>query len=83
MVSLILITWIKLGQMERFQLSHGQTQVRKHFTYRILYWHLPNIAESFNSNVITVVNGQRITAFVNDCLCGIKALTQYVFKFCS
>ena len=41
------------------------------------------IAESFNSDVITVVNGQRITAFVNDCLCGIKAITQYVFKFCS
>ena len=39
--------------------------------------------ESFNSDVITVVNGQRITAFVNDCLCGFKALTQYVFKFCS
>ena len=32
MVRLILITWIKLSQMERFQLSHGQTQVRKHFT---------------------------------------------------
>ena len=30
-----------------------------------------------------MVNGQRITVFVNDCLCGIKALTQYVFKFCS
>ena len=30
-----------------------------------------------------MVNGQRITAFVNDCLCGIKAITQYVFKFCS
>ena len=39
--------------------------------------------ESFNSDVITVVNDQRITAFVNDCLCGIKAITQYVFKFCS
>ena len=39
--------------------------------------------ESFNSDVITVVNGQRITAFVNDCLCGIKAITQYDFKFCS
>ena len=30
-----------------------------------------------------MVNGQRITVFVNDCICGIKALTQYVFKFCS
>ena len=30
-----------------------------------------------------MVNGQRITAFVNDCLCGIKAITQYVFNFCS
>ena len=30
-----------------------------------------------------MVNGQRITAFVNDCLCGFKAITQYVFKFCS
>ena len=30
-----------------------------------------------------MVNGQRITAFVNDCLCGIKAITQFVFKFCS
>ena len=30
-----------------------------------------------------MVNGQRITAFVNDCLCGIKAITQYVFIFCS
>ena len=27
-----------------------------------------------------VVNGQRIIAFVNDCLCGIKAITQNVFK---
>ena len=86
MVSLILITWIKLSQMERFQLSHGQTQVRKHFTYRFFtgigeYW--SNIVESFNSDVITLVNGERMTAFVNDCLCGIKAITQYVFKFCS
>ena len=66
-----------LSQMERFQLSHGQTQVRKHFTYRILYWNwreLVKYCESFNSDVITVVNGQRITAFVNDCLCGIKAI---------
>ena len=45
--------------------------------------HWSNIVESFNSDVITVANGQRITAFVNDCLCGIKAITQYVFKFCS
>ena len=37
--------------------------------------------ESFNSDVIMVVNGQRINAFVNDCLCGIKAISQYVFKF--
>ena len=29
-----------------------------------------------------MVNGQRITAFVNNRLCGIKAITQYVFKFC-
>ena len=28
-----------------------------------------------------MVKGQRITAFVNDCLCGIKAITQYVFNF--
>ena len=39
--------------------------------------------ERLNSDVITVENGQRITAFVNDCLCGIKAITQYDFKFCS
>ena len=86
MVSLIFITWIKLSQMEWFQLSHGQTQVRsilhtEFFTGIGEHWSY--IAESFNSVVITVVNGQRITAFVNDCLCGIKAITQYVFKFCS
>ena len=85
MVRLILITWIKLSQMERFQLSHGQTQVRKilhteFFTGIVEHW--SNIVESFNSDVIMVVNGQRITAFVNDCLCGIKAISQYVFKFC-
>ena len=45
--------------------------------------HWSKIVESFNSDVIMVVNGQRITAFVNDCLCGIKAISQYVFKFCS
>ena len=39
--------------------------------------------ESFNRDFITVENGQRITAFVNDCLYGIKAITQYVFNFCS
>ena len=38
--------------------------------------------------VLTVMLLQWLTvkeysAFVNDCLCGIKALTQYVFKFCS
>ena len=72
--------------MERFQLSHGQTQVRKQFRYKNLYWNwraLVNIVRSFNSDVIMVVNGQGITAFVNDCLCGIKAISQYVFKFCS
>ena len=37
--------------------------------------------ESFNSDVIMVVNGQRITAFVNDCLCGINAITQYYLNF--
>ena len=86
MVRLILIAWIKLSQMEPFQLSHGQTQVRKHFTYRILYgnWRaLVKYCGIFNSDVIMVINGQRITAFVNDCLCGMKAITQYVFKFCS
>ena len=30
-----------------------------------------------------VINGQRITAFINDGLCGIRAKTQYVFKVCS
>ena len=60
--------------MERFQLSHGQTQVRKHFTVFFTEFftgigeHWSNIVESFNSDVIMVVNGQRITAFVNDCL---------------
>ena len=86
MARLILITWIKLSQMERFKLSHGQTQVGKHFTYRIFTGigeHWSNVMESFNSDVIIVVNDQRITAFVNDCLCGVKAITQYVFKFCS
>ena len=37
--------------------------------------------ESFNSDVIMVVNGQRITAFVNDCLCGINVITQYYLNF--
>ena len=54
----------------------GQMKIRKHFTYRI---HL----ESFNSDVVMVVSGQRIASFINDCLCGLKALTQYVFKVCS
>ena len=45
--------------------------------------HWSNIVENFNSNVVMVVNGQRIFAFVSDCLCGIKAITWYVFKFCS
>ena len=30
--------------------------------------------ESFNSDFVMVVNDQRITAFVSDCLCGIKAI---------
>ena len=30
-----------------------------------------------------VVNGKRITAFVNGGVRGIKAITQYVFKVCS
>ena len=27
-----------------------------------------------------VINGQRISAFVSDCLCGIKAITIHAFK---
>ena len=45
--------------------------------------HWSNILESFNSDLVMTVNGQRKTAFVNDCLCGIKAITQYVSKVCS
>ena len=83
MVRLILTTWIKLSQMERSRLSHGQTQVRKHFTYIILYWNwraFGQIVWSFNSDGVMVVNGQRITAFVSDCLCGIKAITIHALK---
>ena len=37
--------------------------------------HWSNIVESFISDVGMVVNGQRINAFVNDCLGGIIAIT--------
>ena len=37
--------------------------------------HWSNIVESFNSDVVMAVNGQRIIAFVSACLCGIKAIT--------
>ena len=36
--------------------------------------------ESFNSDFVMVVNGQRISAFVSDCLCGIKATTINALK---
>ena len=36
--------------------------------------------ESFNSDFVIVVNGQRISAFVKDCLCGIKAITIHALK---
>ena len=36
--------------------------------------------ESFNSDFVMVVNGQRISAFVSDCLCGIKAITIHALK---
>ena len=36
--------------------------------------------ERFNSDFIMVVNGQRITAFVSDYLCGIKAITVHALK---
>ena len=82
MVRLILTAWIKLSQMERSLLSCGQMQVRKHFTYRI-YWNwraFVKYCESFNSDFVMVVNGQRISAFVSDCLCGIKAITIHALK---
>ena len=34
----------------------------------------------FNSDFVMVVNGQRISAFVSDCLCGIKAITIHALK---
>ena len=34
----------------------------------------------FNGDFVMVVNGQRITAFVSDCLCGIKAITINALK---
>ena len=83
MVRLILTVWIKLGQMEWSPLSRGKTQVRKHFTY-IIYWnwreHWSNIVESFNSDFVMVVNSQRLSAFVSDCLCGNKAITIHALK---
>ena len=42
--------------------------------------HWSNIVESFNSDFVMVVNDQRITAFVSDCLCGIKAITIHALK---
>ena len=42
--------------------------------------HWSNIVESFNSDSVMVVNDQRITAFVSDCLCGIKAITIHALK---
>ena len=42
--------------------------------------HWSNIVESFNSDFVMVVNGQRISAFVSDCLCGIKAITIHALK---
>ena len=87
MVSLILITWIKLSQKERFSAFSWSDAGKEAFFHTEFFTgigeHWSNIVESLNSDVITVVNGQRMTAFVNDCLCGIKAITQYVFKFCS
>ena len=71
--------------MERSQLSHGQMKVRKHFTCIIHSLNLramANILESFNSDVVMVVNGQRIIACLNESLRGIEAITQYVFKVC-
>ena len=35
---------------------------------------------SFNSDFVMVVNGQRISVFVSDCSCGIKAITIHVLK---
>ena len=82
MVRLILTAWIKLSQMEWSPLSRGQTQVRKHFTYILtgIGEHLSNIVESFNGDFVMAVNGQRISAFVSDCLCGIKAITIHALK---
>ena len=36
--------------------------------------------ESFNSDFVIVVIGQRISAFVSDCLCGFKAITIHALK---
>ena len=36
--------------------------------------------ESFNSDFVIVVNGQRISAFVSDCLCGTKAIAIHALK---
>ena len=36
--------------------------------------------ESFNSDFVIVVKGQRISAFASDCLCGIKAITIHALK---
>ena len=82
MVRLILTTWIKLSQTERSQLSPGQMEVRMHLHTEFITSigeHLSNILESFNSDVAMVVPGQKRTAFINDCLCGIKAITQNVY----
>ena len=36
--------------------------------------------ESFNSDFVMVVNGQIISAFVSDWLCGIKTITIHALK---
>ena len=83
MVRLILITWIKLSQAFSWSDAGKEAFYIQNYLLEFTGDHWSNIVESFNSDVIMVVNGQRITAFVNDCLCGIKAISQYVFKFCS
>ena len=36
--------------------------------------------DSFNSDFVMVANDQRISAFIGDCLCGIKAITIHALK---
>ena len=36
--------------------------------------------ESFNSDFVMVVKGQRIRAFISDCLCEIKDITIHALK---